>query len=116
MSRVLCPLFHVLWSCLLFVGGVENSCSCDCQSQPHPHTNQSASSVPMDRPNKLISAFQKFDSGNTGRVRTDALKVILTSMGPEPLNQEEIGEFMADADEEGWVDYRKFVNSVIFGT
>lgn len=68
----------------------------------------------MDRPERLIRAFQTFDADDTGRISTDAMKALLTTMG-DPLNKEEIAEFLADADEDGTVDYRKFVNTVVFG-
>jgi Ca2+-binding EF-hand superfamily protein len=68
----------------------------------------------MDRPERLIQAFKQFDANNTGRVSTDAMKILLTSMG-NPFSKEEINEFVADADENGTIDYRRFVNSVIFG-
>ena len=68
----------------------------------------------MDRPERLIKAFQTFDGNDSGRVNTEAMRVLLTTLG-NPLNKEEISEFLADADEDGTVDYRKFVNTVIFG-
>ena len=68
----------------------------------------------MDRPERLINAFKTFDANDTGRVSTEAMKVLLTTLG-NPLSQEEISEFLADADEDGTVDYRRFVNTVVFG-
>ena len=68
----------------------------------------------MDRPEKLIEAFEAFDNDKSGRVSTDAMVVVLTSLG-DPFTAEELREFVADADEDGTIDYRKFVNNVIFG-
>ncbi len=68
----------------------------------------------MDRPERLIRAFQQFDGEKSGRVNTQAMRTILTSLG-NVLSKEEIEEFVADADEGGWIDYRRFVNTVIFG-
>ena len=69
----------------------------------------------MDRPDRLIRAFQAFDGDRNGRVSTEAMCTILGTLGSNPLTAEEIKEFVADGDEEGTIDYRKFVNKVIFG-
>lgn len=67
----------------------------------------------MDRPERLIRAFQAFDGDHSGRVSTQAMSIILTSIG-KPLTQEEMKELAADADEGGYIDYRRFVNTVVF--
>lgn len=69
----------------------------------------------MDRPDRLIRAFSAFDGDRNGRVSTEAMVTILTTLGPHPFTAEEIKEFIADGDEDGTIDYRKFVNKVIFG-
>jgi Ca2+-binding EF-hand superfamily protein len=69
----------------------------------------------MDRPERLIKAFESFDADGSGKVSTDAMKAILTTMG-NVFNKEELNEFVADADENGWIDYRRFVTTVIFGS
>ena len=67
----------------------------------------------MDRPDRLIRAFQAFDGDNSGRVNTEAMSIILTSIG-KPLSKQEMSELVADADEDGTIDYRRFVNTVVF--
>ena len=69
----------------------------------------------MDRPDRLIRAFQAFDGERNGRVSTAAMVTILGTLGAHPLTDEELKEFVADGDEDGTIDYRKFVNKVIFG-
>lgn len=68
----------------------------------------------MDRAELLIRAFQSFDADKSGKVRSDAMIALLTTMG-NPLTHEEISEFIADADQDGWINYRDFVHNVIFG-
>jgi Ca2+-binding EF-hand superfamily protein len=69
----------------------------------------------MDRPERLIQAFEAFDADNSGRVPTQAMVAVLTSLG-NPLTADEIKEFVTDGDDNGFIDYRKFVNSVVFGS
>lgn len=69
----------------------------------------------MDRPERLIRAFGNFDGDKSGRVNTEAMVTILTTLG-SPLSEEEVKEFIADADEDGWIDYKKFVNTIVFGS
>jgi Ca2+-binding EF-hand superfamily protein len=68
----------------------------------------------MDRPERLIRAFQAFDGERNGRVSTQAMVVVLSTLGNK-LTPDEIKEFVADADENGQIDYRRFVNTVVFG-
>lgn len=68
-----------------------------------------------ERSERLIRAFQAFDADKSGKVRTEAMAVLLASIGT-PLTATEVKEFVADADEEGWIDYRRFVTTVMFGT
>ena len=68
----------------------------------------------MDRPERLIRAFQAFDGDNSGRVSTEAMAVILTTIG-KPLSKQEMAELVSDADENGFIEYRRFVNQIVFG-
>ena len=69
----------------------------------------------MDRPERLIRAFQAFDGDHSGRVNTEAMAIILTTIG-KPLTAQEMSELVSDADENGFIDYRRFVNSVVFAS
>jgi Ca2+-binding EF-hand superfamily protein len=69
----------------------------------------------MDRPERLIRAFQAFDGERNGRVSTQAMITVLSMLGNK-LTPDEIKEFIADADDNGTIDYRRYVNTVIFGS
>lgn len=77
--------------------------------------SHSLRSLSMDRPENLIRAFQSFDADKSGKVSTEAMRTILTTMG-NVLTPEEVSEFVADADQDGWIDYRAFVHGVIFSS
>lgn len=66
----------------------------------------------MDRAERLIAAFEVFDDKKTGKIPTKSLANVLTQFG-KPLSQEEIGEFVSDADRNGFVDYKQFVRDVL---
>lgn len=67
-----------------------------------------------DRPAKLIAAFRALDSKKSGRIPTPLVIKVLTSFD-DRLTDEEKTEFLAEADDNGFVVYEKFVNDVIFG-
>jgi Ca2+-binding EF-hand superfamily protein len=66
-----------------------------------------------DRIDRLISAFQVFDDAKSGKVPTAFMVSVLSQFGT-PFSKEEAEEFKSDADENGFVDYTKFVQQVIF--
>lgn len=65
------------------------------------------------RIDRLISAFQVFDDAKSGKVPTAFMVSVLSQFGT-PFTKEEVDEFKNDADENGFVDYTKFVQQVIF--
>ena len=67
-----------------------------------------------ERAEKMIAAFQLFDPERTGYVSTDAMTLLLSTLG-KPLTAEETKEFITDCDDAGKIHYRKFVESVVFG-
>ncbi len=67
-----------------------------------------------ERQEKLIRAFQAFDTEKTGRVKSDAMGVLLGSIGQSKLTPSEVKEFISDADDGGYIDYRRFVLTVMF--
>ncbi|PAA90175.1 hypothetical protein BOX15_Mlig029060g2 [Macrostomum lignano] len=64
-----------------------------------------------DRIAKLRGAFEKFDSDGSGYLDRGELKDALTSMGMEPLEDEEIDDMfsMADSDADGKLSIDEFV-------
>lgn len=73
------------------------------------------SSSQMERAERVIRAFSAFDGEKTGKVRTEAMQHLLQSIGT-PLTPNEAKEFVTDADEGGWIDYRRFVLTVMFAS
>ena len=65
------------------------------------------------REQALIAAFRAFDVDGSGKVPTAALVAILKGIGNK-LTAEEVKEFTADADQDGFVEYEPYVKSVIF--
>ncbi len=66
-----------------------------------------------EREEKLINAFRAFDSEGTGKVPTTALATILRGIGNK-FNDFELKEFLADADQDGFIEYESYVKNVIF--
>lgn len=64
------------------------------------------------RVDRLISAFQVFDDCKSGKVPTACMVSVLSQFGT-PFSKEEAEEFRNDADENGFIDYTKFVQQVI---
>ncbi len=62
---------------------------------------------------QLIAAFRAFDSEGTGKIPTQALVTILRGVG-NALTADEVKEFVADADQDGFVEYEHYVKNVIF--
>lgn len=73
------------------------------------HTN-TMSDFRIDR---LIAAFQVFDDSKTGKIPTVFMVSVLSQFGT-PFTKDEVEEFKNDADENGFVDYTKLVQQVIF--
>jgi Ca2+-binding EF-hand superfamily protein len=65
------------------------------------------------REQNLIAAFRAFDSEGTGKIPTQALVTILKGIG-NALRPDEVKEFIADADQNGFVEYESYVKNVIF--
>lgn len=65
------------------------------------------------REEALLAAFRAFDSEGTGKVPTQALVTILKGIGNK-LTESEAKEFVADADQDGFVEYESYVKNVIF--
>lgn len=65
------------------------------------------------REENLIAAFRAFDSEGTGKVPTVALATILKGIG-NCFRDDELKEFLADADQDGFVEYESYVRNVIF--
>lgn len=61
----------------------------------------------------LLNAFRAFDSEGTGKIPTIALLEILRGCGNK-LTADECKEFLADADQDGFVEYEHYVKNVIF--
>ncbi len=62
----------------------------------------------------MIAAFQQFDPERTGFVPLDQMSLLLTTLG-KPFTAEELKEFVTDCDAGGKIQYRKFVETVVFG-
>ncbi|KAK3092672.1 hypothetical protein FSP39_005702, partial [Pinctada imbricata] len=58
-------------------------------------------------------AFRKFDKDGTGKINPEELREVLTQQG-DNLNEEEIQEFLKDADKngDGYIDYEGELRNV----
>jgi len=68
-----------------------------------------------DRPEKMIAAFREFDRAKKGRIPVALMSKILTTLG-DKFTEEELKEFIAEADQGGEIDYVSFVKNVVFGS
>jgi Ca2+-binding EF-hand superfamily protein len=65
------------------------------------------------RKQALIAAFRAFDREGTGKVSTEGLMTILRGVGNR-LSAEEAKEIALDADSNGFIEYERYVNEVVF--
>lgn len=71
---------------------------------------------PLQRAEALTAAFTVFDAEKKGVIPGRFLVTVLGQFG-NCFTSEELQEFTTDAfDENGMVDYRKFVKEVVFGS
>jgi Ca2+-binding EF-hand superfamily protein len=61
----------------------------------------------------LLAAFRAFDADGSGKIPTQALVTILKGIGNK-FTEAECKEFIADADQDGFVEYESYVKNVIF--
>lgn len=74
----------------------------------------SSTSPRMDyRRDAMIAAFRVFDVDGSGKIPTEAMVTILKGIG-KAFNSEEAKEFLADADEGGFIEYEAYCKNVIF--
>ena len=67
------------------------------------------------RKEALLSAFHTLDVDGKGTVPTEVLHLLLTTLGNR-LSNEEIKEFLQEADSGGVVNYKYLVEQVLFAS
>lgn len=62
----------------------------------------------------LLEAFKMFDADGSGKISSDELRTVMTTLG-EKLSEEEADAMIkeADVDGDGNIDYREFVDHLI---
>lgn len=67
-----------------------------------------------DAEEELQEAFKVFDRDGDGKIPKDELSLIMKSIG-EPLSQEELDQFIKEADtnKDGYIDYAQFVHLML---
>lgn len=63
---------------------------------------------PCDRFRSIITAFQSFDPSNLGYIPTGYFKDLIRRVGEPTLTEEEIEEFLREADTDGKILYDEF--------
>jgi len=69
---------------------------------------------PSQNKRELLEAFQQFDKDEDGKLTTEELRQVMTSMGEEPVSEEEFQAFakVLQANDEGLLDYEGFCSSL----
>ena len=67
-----------------------------------------------DAEEELQEAFKVFDRDGDGKIPKDELILIMKEIG-EPLSQEELDQFIKEADtkKDGYIDYAQFVHLML---
>lgn len=68
-----------------------------------------------DRPKKLIEAFARLDKLGARKLPMPMIEKLLTKFPDASLTPEEMNEFKAEAESQGYMSYDEFVKNVIFG-
>jgi len=68
-----------------------------------------------DRPKKLIEAFARLDKFGARKLPMSMVEKLLTKFPDAALTPDEMVEFKAEADSQGYMSYDEFVKNVIFG-
>jgi len=69
---------------------------------------------PSQNKRELLEAFQQFDKDEDGKLTMEELRQVMTSMGEEPVSEEEFQAFakVLPSNDEGLLDYEGFCSSL----
>ena len=66
-----------------------------------------------DNEDEILNAFKYFENEKEGKISTLEFKNILSSEEGEHLNEDEIDLLISIFDNEGYIDYTQFVNTLL---
>lgn len=68
-----------------------------------------------DRPKNLIATLARFDKVGAKKIPMPMIEKLLSKFPDASLTPEELAEFKAEADDQGYFSYEEFIKKVIFG-
>lgn len=67
------------------------------------------------RPKELVALFARFDRVGAKKLSMPMVEKLLTKFPEASLTTEELNEFKAEAEDQGYFSYEQFIKDVIFG-
>lgn len=85
-----------------------------CHISPTQMVALSLKREPSQNKRELLEAFQQFDKDEDGKLTMEELRQVMTSMGEEPVSEEEFQAFakVLQSNDEGLLDYEGFCSSL----